>query len=298
MSNRSVLVCSPNQALTILRETSFGQHVLIIYDDLATMRELYADYCLDRLSRNKEAILLLPYLERPEVAKSHIEEKGVDIKENQKEGAFAAVDAYEWFFGTDVNADEIISKMFEDLHRYGRQGASIIRDIGVFFLRDEGAKMIGLETEVQSKINPSSKIVCCIHKNDFDKLVQPHKDLLISAHDKVLGIANAHDMIFEEALAQSVSEAMSIYGKQVAQVVSSYLEREYSIPPETLAENPRALVEALEKVLDSGSRIVERRILRSLYTKIGSPLPQSHAALDFEKKISEAKQVYRKYYEK
>jgi hypothetical protein len=297
MSNR-ILVCSPNQALTILRETGFGQHVLIIYDDIATMRELYADYCLDKLNRSKEAILLLLYLERPELAKAYIENKGVDIKESQKEGAFAAVDAYEWFFGSDVNADEMISKMFEDLHRYGRQGASIIRDIGVFFLRDEGAKMIGVETEVQSKINPRSKIICCVHKNDFERLAEVHKELLISAHDKVLGIANAHDMMFEEALAQSVSEAMSIYGKQVAQVVSSYLEREYSIPPETLAENPHALVEALEKVLDSGSRIVERRILRSLYTKIGSPLPQSQSTSDFEKKISEAKQVYRKYYER
>lgn len=294
-NNRTLLICSTQQALTILREAAYGQHVLIIYDDLGTLREVYCDYSMDKLNKSKEALLVLPYLETSDAVKIHLEEKGVAIGEQQKEGAFSVIDADKWFFGSEINADEMMTQMFADIKRHDRLGVAIFRDLGVFFLRSEEARLIGLETAVSSKINPNFKIICCMNKADFDRLIPAHKDLLLSSHDKALGITGAQNVVFEEALAQSVSEAMAIYGQQVSQVLKAHLERQYSIPPETLAENPRALVEALETVLDSGSRIVERRILRSLYSKIGSNVPQSSAA-DFEERISEVKKMYLEHY--
>lgn len=293
--NNRILICSTQQALTILRDAEYGQHIFIIYDDLGTLREVYCDYSMDKLNKNKEALLVLPYLETPDDVKTHLEEKGVTIKDQQKEGAFAAVDADRWFFGSEISADEMMARMFEDIKRFGRVGAAVFRDIGVFFFRAEEARLIGLETAVSSKINPNCKIICCMSKGDFDRLIPAHKDILLSSHNKVLGITSTQNMIFEEALAQSVSEAMAIYGKQISQVLKTHLERQYSIPPEALAENPKALVEALETVLDSGSRIVERRILRSLYSKIGSTVPQSLAS-DFEERISEVKKMYLEHY--
>ncbi len=294
-SNNQILMSSTKQALTILRDASYGQHILLIYDDLATLREMYCDYALEKLNKNKEAMLLLPYLETSAATKTHLEEKGISINEQQKEGAFAVIDADRWFFGTEINEDEMMARLFEDIRRYGRQGATIFRDIGVFCFRAQQAQLIGLETAASSKINQNCKIICCIHKSDFDRLIPAHRNLLVSSHDKTLGITGTQNVVFEEALAQSVNEAMSMYGQQISQVLKTYLERQHSIPPESLAENPHALVEALETILDSGSRLVERKILRSLYSKIGSPVPQS-SAKDFEERISEVKKIYSEYY--
>jgi hypothetical protein len=238
--------------------------------------------------------MLLPYLETSDVVRTLLEEKGVSVKEQQKEGALTVIDADKWFFGSEIRPDEMMARLFEDIRRFGRMGASVFIDLGVFFFRAEDARLIGLETAVGGKINPNCKIFCCMHKADFERLIPAHKDILLASHDKALGITSAQNIIFEEALAQSVTEAMAIYGQQVSQVLRTYLERQYSIPPESLAENPKALVEALERVLDSGSRIVERRILRSLYNKIGSTIPQSSSG--FEEKISEVKRIYLEHY--
>lgn len=293
--NNRMLVCTTQQALSILRDTAYGQHILMIYDDLGTFREMYCEYAMEKLNKNKEALMVLPYLETGDSVKTHLEERGVAIKEQQKEGAFAVIDADRWFFGSEIHPDEMMVRLFEDIQRYGRLGAAVFVDIGVFFYRIEDAKLIGLETAVGSKLNPHCKIICCMHKADFERLIPTHKDILITSHDKTLGITSAQNIIFEEALAQSVSEAMAIYGQQVSQVLRTYLERQYSIPPESLAENPKALMEALESVLDSGSRIVERRILRSLYQKIGSTVPQP-ASAGFEDRISEVKRMYLEHY--
>jgi hypothetical protein len=294
-SENRLFVCTTQNALSILRDTAYGQHLLMIYDDLATLREIYCDYAMEKLNKNKEALIVLPYLETVDSVKTHLEERGVAIREQQKEGAFAVIDADKWFFGSEIHPDEMMTRMFEDIKRTGRMGATVFIDIGIFFFRDEDAKLIGLEAAVASKLNPNCKIICCMHKADFERLIPSHKNILEASHDKTLGITSTHNIVFEEALAQSVSEAMAIYGQQVSQVLKTYLERQYSIPPESLAENPKALMKALESVLDSGSRIVERRILRSLYNKIGSNVPQS-TSVDFEERISEVKRMYLEHY--
>ena len=294
--NNRILPASTSQALSVLRDARYGEHIFVIYEDITSLRELYSLYASENLKMGKDSLLILPYLETVDSVKTHLMERGISIRENQLEGALTVIDACQWFFGTNMDANELTAKMFSDLNTSNRDGASVIVDLGVFFLKGEEAKLIGLESALSSKINAFSKIICCMNRLDFDRLVQAHKDILLSSHHKSLGITSTQNIIFEEALAQSVSEAMSIYGKQVSQTLSAYLEREHSIPPDTLADNPHALVDALEKILDSGSRIVERKILRSLYSKIGVPAPQSSSS-DFEGKISEVKKIYQKYYQ-
>ena len=49
-----ILMSSTKQALTILRDASYGQHILLIYDDLGTLREMYCDYALEKLNNMKK----------------------------------------------------------------------------------------------------------------------------------------------------------------------------------------------------------------------------------------------------
>jgi hypothetical protein len=264
---------------------------------LEALRELYVQYALERLQVGKEALMLLPFLETTDTVRAHLTEKGINIQEHQRDGALAVIDSYKWFFGSDNNPDEYMSKFFVDLKKFDRQGASIVRDLGAFFIREQDMQLVGMETAFPSKANPFTKMICCMNRADFDRLVPAHKELIVASHHKAMGITSStQSIIFEEALAQSVNEAMSIYGRQVSQVLMEYLEKQHSIPPETLAENPRALEDALKNVLDSGARIVERKILRELYKKIGSAAPEAPVG-DFEQKIFEVKKMYQKYYQ-
>jgi hypothetical protein len=53
------------------------------------------------------------------------------------------------------------------------------------------------------------------------------------------------------------------------------------------------LSDALDSIIDGGTRIVQRRILRFLYNRIGIDLPFAMTT-DFEDKILKAKEEYEK----
>ena len=109
--NSTPLICNANEALIILREARYGEHILVIYDDIATLQELYGISATSRLPLNKEAILFLTYLETPEKVRQTLESKGLRVNEHQRDGSLAIFDAYQWFFGAEINPRELLAKM-------------------------------------------------------------------------------------------------------------------------------------------------------------------------------------------
>jgi hypothetical protein len=88
-------------------------------------------------------------------------------------------------------------------------------------------------------------------------------------------------------------EGFSILGKNVSVVIKSYILEKYSIRLTDTADNPKALSDVLEEVIDGGSRVIQRRILRVLYDRIGLELPFAMTT-NFEGKILAAKKEYEK----
>ena len=98
---------------------------------------------------------------------------------------------------------------------------------------------------------------------------------------------------FKEAYEQAVEEALLILGKNVSVVIKSYILEKYSIRLTDTVDNPKALSDALEEVIDGGSRVIQRRILHLLYSRIGLELPFAMTT-NFEDKILVAKKEYEK----
>ena len=96
---------------------------------------------------------------------------------------------------------------------------------------------------------------------------------------------------FNEAYGQAVTQALSILGKDVSVIITSYIKDKYSIRLSDTADNPKDLSDALDAVIDGGKRIVQRRILRLLYDRIGVELPFAMTT-NFEDKILKAKEEY------
>lgn len=99
---------------------------------------------------------------------------------------------------------------------------------------------------------------------------------------------------FEEAFAQSTSEALKILGDIVSKVVTDFLEAKYSISLIKTANNPAALDEALEHAIDGGKIIIERKLINLLYKKLSLeriPITISNLS-SFEQKVNEAKNRY------
>jgi len=99
---------------------------------------------------------------------------------------------------------------------------------------------------------------------------------------------------FEEAFAQSTSEAIRILGDVVSKIVTDFLEAKYSINLTKTANNPAALDEALEHAIDGGKIIIERKLINLLYKKLNlGTIPILYTNLSsFEQKVNEAKNRY------
>jgi hypothetical protein len=99
---------------------------------------------------------------------------------------------------------------------------------------------------------------------------------------------------FDEAFAQSSSEAIKILGDVVAKIVTDYLESRYSINITKTANNPAALDEALEHAIDGGRAIVERKLMNLLYEKLGIyPFSKTNnSSSSFEQRVNEVRRRY------
>lgn len=99
---------------------------------------------------------------------------------------------------------------------------------------------------------------------------------------------------FAEVYSQAVDQALSSLGDRVSAVVINYLSERYSVRLSDTSDNPKALADALDIAIDGGARVIQRRILRLIYEKIGTS-PPSNMTLNFEEKIEKARQDYKKY---
>ena len=104
----------------------------------------------------------------------------------------------------------------------------------------------------------------------------------------------AESKSFEEAYSQAVTQSLSMLGPSTSAVVTAYLNEKFSKRLEDTVDDPKLLSDALEVAIDGGRRIVQRQILRLLYEKIGIN-PPSAMTLDFESRINEAREEYRKH---
>ena len=101
--------------------------------------------------------------------------------------------------------------------------------------------------------------------------------------------SNNDNMSFNSIYEQAINESLLIFGEQIATVISLHIKERCSITKlGDTAENPKILSDALEYLLNGGSNIIKRRILRILYRLI--EIEQTFViTINFEEKVLVAK---------
>ena len=98
---------------------------------------------------------------------------------------------------------------------------------------------------------------------------------------------------FENLYDESVDEALSVLGPHITNLIKFYVNEKYSVKLNDTHCDPQAFTEALKSVIDGATRVIQRRMLRILYGKIGIE-PHFVITENFEKKILEAKEIFEK----
>jgi hypothetical protein len=111
-------------------------------------------------------------------------------------------------------------------------------------------------------------------------------------------IGEEQDSDYRVIYQKAVTFGFQALGSQISRVVANYLSRKYGISiPDTFSK-PDSLSEALEGTLGAGGLLIERRIVKSLYLQLSSPLNDSDIRLrtrqDFEKYVMESQALFQK----
>ena len=162
-----------------------GNHIVLIYPNLYSLREIYSRYCKTALENN-EIILLLTYYETIDCVRQTLKEFGIDTEKYEKERSLMIVqDITRTYFGS---ADDFLFfiKIF-DKHqeKRGRNGISVFADMGVSFHHPQNDKkdlVVEFERSLGSKFDTKLKRFCNYHKKDFDRFEEHEKDNLLKAH--------------------------------------------------------------------------------------------------------------------
>ncbi|HXS60271.1 MAG TPA: hypothetical protein VN703_05605 [Candidatus Sulfopaludibacter sp.] len=101
---------------------------------------------------------------------------------------------------------------------------------------------------------------------------------------------------FIEIYEQSIIESLLIFGHHFAGIISLHLKEKYSISRlGDTVYNPRILTDAMECLMDASAIIIQRRIIRLVYHRIGIELSFSYD-FNFEERILNAKKEFENRY--
>jgi hypothetical protein len=173
-----------------LHKSEFGAHFLVIYPDLYTFRELYSQYVKAAL-RNNEIVVILPFYETVNNVRKVLTEDSacIDVGKYEKEQLLLIIDSLKSYFGSQEGLMPFVKKIVEFAKASGRNGVSVLGDMGPFFYYGKNGGLLHYETTVLHTefegIN--LKGICAYHKQDFDnKLSEKEKWMLLEHHGRTL----------------------------------------------------------------------------------------------------------------
>ncbi len=163
----------------------YGDHIVLIYPNLYSFRDIYSKYCKTALENN-ELVLLLTYYETIDCIRQTLKEFGIDTEKYEKERSLMIVqDLTRTYFGSANDFLFFIKILDKHQERRGKNGISVFADMGVFFHNSQNDKkdlIIEFERSLGSKFDTKLKRFCNYHKKDFDRFEEHEKGNLLEAH--------------------------------------------------------------------------------------------------------------------
>lgn len=74
---------------------------------------------------------------------------------------------------------------------------------------------------------------------------------------------------FERLIIEAVDEGLESLGESGKHMIFYHLDKNYSVKRHEIPKTPEAFAEGLEEIFGAGASVLERLIVKSLYSKLG-----------------------------
>jgi|SoiMetStandDraft_2_1073263.scaffolds.fasta_scaffold40387_2 hypothetical protein len=173
-----------------IRQSKFGEHNLILYEDYDTLCNIRLEYCKTTLESLNEMVFLLS----DNVSISNfflgLKNTGLDVQKYRSEGSLIVVESKKGYFGLTnelVDLMIMINMLLQRLIKLDKSGLTIFSDKALFFhysriddlIKHEAGRLVSLTS---SKYHNRMKTFCYYNTKDFESLTGYQKQMLIDNH--------------------------------------------------------------------------------------------------------------------
>jgi hypothetical protein len=141
-----------------LDEIDYGEHIILIYPNLDSLREIYSHYCRTAFENN-ELVLLLTYYETADSVRHTLTEVGVEVKRYEKERALMIIeDITKTYFGSGQDFLFFLNILNKQQEKHGKNGISVIADMGIFYhFQNNKDSLVRFERSLPSRFDTKLK---------------------------------------------------------------------------------------------------------------------------------------------
>lgn len=155
-----------------LSKMTLGEHNMLIYADINSLREIYCSHSRKSLQSRNNAVIILYHYESKGSIRNALKEFDIEVDRYEADRSLIIMDANEIIFKPTLDSFMQYLKSLEGLAiKYGKNGIDVIDDMGSF--RHLGKKQELIEGENRFNIisaDSRSSIICCYHDKDLKVL--------------------------------------------------------------------------------------------------------------------------------
>jgi MEDS: MEthanogen/methylotroph, DcmR Sensory domain len=164
----------------------FGEHNMLVYSDLNSLREIYSSHTQRSLQLRNNAVIILYHYETKISVVHALKELDIAVEHHEADRSLIILDANEVIFKPTFNSFLQYLKTLGTLAiKSGRNGIDVVIDMGAFRHRGKEQELLEYERtfNITSRGSKSS-ILCCYHKKDVEVLDATRKEEIHKSHLK------------------------------------------------------------------------------------------------------------------
>jgi hypothetical protein len=176
-----------------LLKIPMGHHCLVLYSNIETLRNIYANYAKRQMEEQHKSILFfLSYYDTTDNVRYYLDRKDIQVKELERDGSIIILDIAKainnrYFEVPDVERLRELTKKL--VNQFEDRTVIVIADMSVFHHIKRASQLLDYEKDLHKDLKVERwKEICLYHRNDFkamftkeesDELLGYHKDKVI-----------------------------------------------------------------------------------------------------------------------
>ena len=197
MNRFRILNADPATIPKYIKNSSYGDHSLVLYPRLEQFEEFYIECCKDSILERNEIFILLTYYQHVSAVRKKMRLlTGIDATKYEDDGTLVILDS-EMAYQPSVEQNGrrniitiLTSLLMKHAQERDKKGITLLGDLGTFFINKRIADLISHELSVPNRMEGNNvRSFCCYHKDDFSVLQEEQRKRILGHHSNNLILA-------------------------------------------------------------------------------------------------------------